>query len=45
MLPGRYQVTLTGKKAYIDKYSFFSIINTLLSEMRAFFNYRKGERT
>lgn len=45
MLPGRYQVTLTGKKAYIDKYSFFSIINTMLPEVRAFFDYRKGERT
>lgn len=45
MLPGRYQVTLMGKKAYIDKYSFFSIINTMLSEVRAFFDYRKGERT
>lgn len=38
-------MTLTGKKAYIDKYSFFSIINTMLSEVRAFFDYRKGERT
>ena len=41
MLPGRYQVTLTSKKAYIDKYSFFSIINTMLSKVRAFFDYKK----